>query len=212
MNVLIVSATRLEIASSLQYFKKMNAEILFTGVGIAATAYTVTKAVLSRKPCCIIQAGIAGCFDKRTPLGSVFAVSQDSFGDLGVTEHKQWKSLFDLGLVNANGKPFKNSWLKNPHKMILKNCGLEVVPAVTVNEISTNKTKINLLRSNGAVVESMEGAALHYVALMERIPFLQIRAVSNYVGERDKSRWDFKAALGNLNRELVRLATDMTCV
>lgn len=57
----------------------------------------------------------------------------------------------------------------------------------------------------GAVIESMEGAALHYVALMESVPFLQIRAVSNYIGERDKSKWLLQKAIGNLNQQLERL-------
>ena len=44
------------------------------------------------------------------------------------------------------------------------------------------------------VIESMEGAALHYVCLMEKIPFLQIRSISNYIGERDKKKWNMKDA------------------
>ena len=51
----------------------------------------------------------------------------------------------------------------------------------------------------------MEGAALHYVCLMEKIPFLQIRAVSNVIGERDKSRWKLKEAMKSLNESLVFL-------
>ena len=67
-----------------------------------------------------------------------------------------------------------------------------------------------MLASQDAVIESMEGAALHYVALMERVPFLQIRAVSNYAGERDKRKWNFGDSIGNLNRELVRIVTQVT--
>jgi futalosine hydrolase len=51
----------------------------------------------------------------------------------------------------------------------------------------------------------MEGAALHYVALCEKIPFLQLRAVSNYVGERDKNKWALREAIANLNMELQRI-------
>ena len=51
----------------------------------------------------------------------------------------------------------------------------------------------------------MEGAALHYVCLSEKIPFLQLRSVSNYVGERDKSKWALREAIMNLNIELQRL-------
>ncbi len=59
--------------------------------------------------------------------------------------------------------------------------------------------------TRGPVVESMEGAALHYVCLMENIPFLQIRTVSNLMGERDKTRWKIKEAIKSLNESLVYL-------
>jgi futalosine hydrolase len=35
------------------------------------------------------------------------------------------------------------------------------------------------------------------------IPFIQIRAVSNYVGERDKSKWKTQEAIYNLNETLL---------
>jgi futalosine hydrolase len=38
-----------------------------------------------------------------------------------------------------------------------------------------------------------------------KMPCLQIRAVSNYVGDRDKSRWDIDGALKNLNVVLSEL-------
>jgi futalosine hydrolase len=40
----------------------------------------------------------------------------------------------------------------------------------------------------------MEGAALHLVCLENKIPFLQIRGISNWVGERDKSQWKIPEA------------------
>jgi futalosine hydrolase len=56
----------------------------------------------------------------------------------------------------------------------------------------------------------MEGAALHYVCLQENIPFLQIRSISNRVGERDKAKWEFKEAIKNLNKELAVLLKEIT--
>lgn len=56
----------------------------------------------------------------------------------------------------------------------------------------------------------MEGAALHYVCLQEHIPFLQIRAVSNDIGQRDKSKWDFKASIATLNKELTNILQCLT--
>jgi len=61
------------------------------------------------------------------------------------------------------------------------------------------------------VIESMEGAAFHYVCLQEAVPFLQLRAVSNMIGERDKTKWLMKEAIDNLNKELIVLIRPMIC-
>ena len=205
MDILICAATRLEIQPSLRFLKKAGADVLITGVGAVVATYALTKAVRQKKYGLILQAGIAGCFDKRIALGTVLAVSQDGFGDLGVQENGQWKTVFDLGFADANKVPYKQAWLKNPYKKIIKIAQLNAVPGITVNEVSTNKKRMALLKESGAVLESMEGAALHYVALMEKIPFLQIRAVSNYAGERDKAKWNFKDSITNLNTNLTSI-------
>ncbi len=82
--------------------------------------------------------------------------------------------------------------------------------AVTVNEITTSSKRVHeLIEKYGPVLESMEGAAFHYVCLQEDIPFVQLRAVSNFIGERDKSKWLIKEAIENLNRELIILINNM---
>jgi futalosine hydrolase len=55
----------------------------------------------------------------------------------------------------------------------------------------------------------MEGAAFHFVCLQQKIPFIQIRSISNSVGERDKTKWVIKDAVNNLNSELVKLINDL---
>ena len=51
----------------------------------------------------------------------------------------------------------------------------------------------------------MEGAAFHFVCLQQNIPFLQLRSISNKVGERNKTKWNLIEAIVNLNRELIDL-------
>jgi len=87
----------------------------------------------------------------------------------------------------------------------------EKVKAITVNRISTEENFINQIKEKfSPIVESMEGAAFHYVCLKEDIPFLQIRSVSNMVGERDKSTWLLKESIDLLNDELIRLLHNLT--
>lgn len=50
----------------------------------------------------------------------------------------------------------------------------------------------------------MEGAALHYICRDVNIPFIQIRSVSNYVGERNKAHWKMKEAIYQLNETLLQ--------
>lgn len=209
MGILIVAATSFEIKPSLRVLKKLKADVAITGVGCPVSVYRITKAIQQYRPSVIVQAGIAGSFDMTVPLGTVVAASQDEFGDMGVTEKGQWRSVLDMGFLSAGTQPFKEGVLKNPNRILLKRCGLEKVKAATVNEITTNKAKIRLFKEQQVMIETMEGAALHYVALMEKIPFLQIRSLSNYVGERDKNRWQMSEAIANLNGELLRVVEDV---
>ena len=76
---------------------------------------------------------------------------------------------------------------------------------ITVNEVTTRKERIKqLVKKYEPVTESMEGAALHYVCRNTNTNFLQIRTISNYIGERDKSKWLIKEALDNLNSALLK--------
>lgn len=212
MSVLVVAATKLEIPQLLRFSKKQPAvDILITGIGSVAASYALTKAVAAKRYDYLIQTGIAGSFSMELVPGTAVVVGSDCFGDLGVFEQKQFRSVFDLGLVQLNGKPFTKGALHNPHKHLLKNSGLRVVKGVTVNQITTDKKAKNYFSTQlKAVIESMEGAAFHYVALKERIPFLQLRTISNYVGERDKKKWKLKESVDVLNKTTEKLLLCLT--
>lgn len=209
MNCLLISATATEIAPFLSEYQSGNhltedltVDILIAGIGVMATTYSLSRQLKLKRPDLIIQAGIAGCFDSTLSLGAVFAVKKDTIADLGVMEDNQFKTIFDLKLAVAGMHPYSNSWLINNTEPF-KKVKLKKVSGITVNEITTNKKKIQIYAEKySPVIESMEGAAVHYVSIMEKIPFIQLRAVSNYIGERRKDRWNTKEAILNLNKEL----------
>ena len=62
-----------------------------------------------------------------------------------------------------------------------------------------------IINQYNPIIESMEGAALHYVCTLMKIPFLQLRAISNMVGERDKTKWEIQKAIDALNHSLVKI-------
>ncbi len=212
-NILVLAATAKEISPFLQAMKKddavlknYNIDILVAGIGLTATTYQLTKQLALRNYNLIIQAGVAGSYDTTVALGKVLVVKQDSIADQSVVEMKKLKTLFDLKLVPHSQHPYKNDWLINPYKEILKLACLKQVKGISVNEISTSKQMIKFYRETfNPVTESMEGAALHYVCLMENIPFIQLRSISNYIGERNKKKWDMQDSIKNLNNELIKI-------
>lgn len=208
MPLLLCAATEFEIEPTIHFIKEekiKNVEVVITGVGMMATAYTLIKNIVKTKPDFILQAGVAGSLNKNFPLTKIVLVENENIGDLGVEENGNFTTLFDLHLLEKNVFPWKDGRLPN-HIDVLKQPGLHIVDGVTVNEISTSIERINYYKNQlNASVESMEGAALHFVALQEKIPFLQMRSLSNFAGERDKSKWMMKEAIANLNFELQKL-------
>lgn len=195
---------------SLKYFR-LNTDLLISGIGISKTTHSLTKALLKTTYDLVIHMGIAGSFDKNIPLTSVVNIVSETFGDLGIESQSGFSSLFDLGLNQKNSFPFVDGiLLNNTNKPLFFN-PFEEFHGITVNSILTNKEK-NDQRKNQfkAQIESMEGAAVFYVCLMENIDFIEIRSISNYVGERDKNKWKINEAVEVLNKNIVDfLKSDM---
>jgi futalosine hydrolase len=140
-------------------------------VGLLSATYQITKASFS-KPHIIIQAGVAGCFDTSIPLSTTAVVLRETIGDMGVLQNSTFTSAFGMGLLKPNEHPWTGEKLENPHTDLIMQAELVLVDAVTVNEISTNEDRISYYKNGlGATIETMEGAALHYIGLKENIPF-----------------------------------------
>jgi futalosine hydrolase len=201
MKILVVAATEMEIAP----FVAQNtiADILITGVGVPACMYALTKRLLQNKYDFVIQAGIAGTFKNQYPLGQTFAVKSDLFADLGIQEKDQFFTLFEKGFANENAFPNTNGRMENTNENYFSS---KPVNAITINTVSDSLAQSELYKKKyDADIESMEGAAFHYVCILEKIPFLQIRSISNFVGERVKTNWKMKEAIDSLNENLIRI-------
>lgn len=176
-----------------------------SGVGMLASAVSLTRLALEDRPDLIIQMGIAGSFTSNTEPGKVVVVNQEMLGDTGVEEGGVWKDLFDLKLEKSSYHPWEKRKLPNPWLSKYNLLQLPEVDAITVNQVSTGSARIaQLIKKYKPELESMEGAALHYIGRETGIPFIQIRAVSNMVGERDKSKWLMKESLSNLNQTVIQ--------
>lgn len=212
--LLITAATEMELGPLLNYLKaqfqcplpfvfqsaEWELHILITGVGMMQTSFALTQALAAQQFDAAIQLGIAGAFDTNIPLGAVVAVASERYGDLGAEDHDAYLDIFELGFLTPNTSPFEGVCLPNTHPFVFGRT-LPLVQSLSVNTVSGNGATIERRkRMFGADIESMEGIAFHYACLQMQLPFLQIRALSNYVTPRNRSSWQIQLAIEQLNQ------------
>ncbi|GAA4303505.1 futalosine hydrolase [Compostibacter hankyongensis] len=222
MNLLIVAATPAEIQPLSAYlqqhwdreshgYKKAGKHIrlCITGAGMLSTAYHLTRVIREERFSLAIQAGIAGSFVPELPVGAVAAVSRDTPADLGADTGSGFLHLTAMPFFEEQDI-FDRCWLPCPLEQLPFSTALPRISAVTVNTVSGSAPAIAALRERYSPdIESMEGAAFHYVCLREKIPFLQLRSISNAVTVRDSSRWNIPLAITELNRYLNGLLEEL---
>lgn len=217
MKILIVAATPFEVAPLREYleanytsnmpfhYQKEQQEVilLITGVGMTQTAYQLGKALVTEDFQLAINAGVAGAFNKNLELGQVVNVIEERYGDLGVEEaNGEFTDMFEMELINGKQAPFRENVLPND-----RGAEFEFLPKVkglTVNKVHGFAGSISKIKAKYKVdIETMEGAAFFQACLTEEIPFLEIRAISNYVEPRNRDNWELGKAIQNLNMVLI---------
>jgi len=223
MKLLIVAATPFEILPLEQHLKnafvphgqsqfqygRLNVTLLVTGVGLTATAFALGQTLAAQRFDLIINAGIGGAFDRSIAIGDVVQVVSEVFGDMGAEEADgSFTDAFGIGLSGPDQPPFKNGILPNEGGAAYD--FLPKVAGVSVNKVHGFEPSIIALQQRLDVqVESMEGAAFFYACLMAQTPFLEIRAISNYVEPRNKDNWNIPLAIDRLNEVLVQMVNGL---
>ena len=184
--------------------KDLKVKVNVCGVGLTNTAIDSCIEFHHQKPDIAILVGVCGAYKKDLALGTVVNVIEESFGDLGIEQaNGDFTSMHELGLLEANEFPFKDSKLRNPSNEF---GFLKRVSAVSLNTSSGNQENIDKRTArHNADIENMEGAAFFQVCLQMGINFLQIRAVSNLVESRNIDNWELSLAITNLNDTLVEM-------
>lgn len=216
MQILVIAAKEAEIKPTVEFIAAhyptaAHIHFAYTDIGLTAATFSITRLALTQPTDLIIQAGIAGSFENGYQPGEVVLIDTEQQADLGVFENEQWKNIFDLQLTDENQTPYKKGVLPNPYINHFNFLGIRKVAGISVNTISTDTATISRIQQSYPVpvTESMEGAALHFVGRQLQIPFVQLRSLSNQVGERDKSRWHFTQAIQSLNAKLIELLTHL---
>lgn len=213
LKILIVSATQFEnqftnglginIGNVVRVNEISNHEVdtLVTEVGAVQTAFWLTRHAERYE--LVINVGIAGSYNPEVPIGSVVCIKDDVFGDYGVDDNGQFKSLSEINLLDSNnifvGDKLNNPWLNTDFLKI----SLPQVKGVTLSTASGSKGAIDKVVTRwNPDIETMEGAAVFYICRMLNVKFICLRAISNMVEPRDRSNWRINEAIENLNKEV----------
>ena len=127
-------------------------------------------------------------------------VIAETTGDLGVEETDgRFSDVFELNLLDVNQSPYINGRLYNTASSDSE--FLASVRGLTVNKVHGTAESIKkIIEKYQPDVESMEGAAFFFACLQAKVPFMEIRAISNFVEPRNKENWNIPLAIDNLNK------------
>jgi futalosine hydrolase len=69
-------------------------------------------------------------------------------------------------------------------------------PCITASQVTgVNAEARELAERWEALAESMEGAAAAHICALYAVPFLEVRGISNVVGDRDRAHWQVRRAV-----------------
>jgi futalosine hydrolase len=183
-------------------------DFLISGIGLPSVINRLTLLLTKEKYDLVINPGIAGSFRDDLKIGTVVYVNKEQFGDLGIDDNCEQRTIFEMGYVDPNSTPFSGGKLVNTLD-ILKFKTLVTLPKVnglTVNMASGNQTDIvNRWTKFTPDIETMEGAGVFYVCILQNIPFIEIRAISNRIEPRNIKNWNVPLALTNLSEIVFKL-------
>jgi futalosine hydrolase len=174
--------------------------LLLAGMGKTNAAHGLTALLEKHAVRGVLGFGVGGAYaGSGLRIGDVALASRAVYGDDGVETPGGWISTEGIGipLLERGTERTFNELTLDPVRVARAADALaaggvhvRVGAFVTVSACSGTAARgAELAERFGGVCEGMEGAALAHVAAIYEVPFLELRAVSNLVEDRDLTRW-----------------------
>lgn len=198
MKILIVAAVRAEKdAVRCGLNNNTNFDVIVAGVGPVAAAVNTVKALASSEYSLVISAGIGGGFPGKVEVGSLVVANKIVAADLGAETPEGFCSLDKLGYGSTSIRVVAGLVDRVSDGLLAAKLPVKTGPVLTLSTVTgTAETAAEVLtRVPEAVAEAMEGYGVAKAAQSCGIPAMEIRAISNMVGPRDRSAWQIKEAL-----------------
>ncbi|MBU8907930.1 futalosine hydrolase [Desertibacillus haloalkaliphilus] len=199
--VLVVTSVPAEQEAVLRGLSNTNrVDVIVSGVGIASAAASTAAALVRGQYDLVINTGIGGGFKGQADLEDVVVATEIVAADLGAETTEGFTSIDQLGF--GSNRLTVESELVKKVTTLLRSAGKQVKagPILTLSTVTgTKQSALDLSgRIPGAMIEAMEGFGVATAASQQGVKFLEIRAVSNLVGPRDRESWKIKEALDQL--------------
>ncbi len=198
MRVLVMTAVSSEREAVLRgLHSDSRFDVMLAGVGSVAAAVNTARALAISEYSLVISAGIGGGFPGRAEVGSLVLANEIVAADLGAETSEGFCSVEELGFGFSHIQ-IDTSLVEHVNRALVA-AELPVItgPVLTVSTVTgTAESALELAaRILGATAEAMEGYGVAFAAHDRGLPVLEIRAISNMVGPRDRSTWRIKEAL-----------------
>ena len=193
--ILIVVATPLE-AQRLPTLP--HSRIIVSGIGAVNAALSTQAALLEQRADLVLSVGIAGAYpNSGLELTNVIVSSALVYAGFGVQNGSRVKALgFPIAPDIFQVLPVWNKALD-----YARVARLEYGVITTLETVTTNNARAKAIEQQfSARAEAMEGAGVAQAALRFDLPCLELRSISNLVG--DRKNWQLQAALGTLAQTL----------
>lgn len=180
-----------------------SADVLAAGVGPAAAAAGTATALASAPYDLVVSAGIGGGFQPLAPLGSLVVADAIVAADLGAETPEGFLPVDELGFGRTVHLPPPETAARIAHLL-----GAVLAPVLTVSTVTGSASRTGELtaRHPRAAAEAMEGFGVAEAAAAYSLPVIEIRAISNAVGPRDRSAWRIGPALDALRYAFQQLS------
>ncbi|MER6025156.1 futalosine hydrolase [Streptomyces sp. NPDC001851] len=172
-------------------------DLLAAGVGpalaAASTAAALTAAALAGAPYgLVVSAGIGGGFAPGAPVGSLVVADAITVADLGAETADGFLPVTELGFGTVTHRPPPSAV-----RAVSEATGARTGTVLTVSTVTGTAARAAALRARhpDALAEGMEGFGVAEAAAAHGVPVLELRAVSNPVGPRDRAAWRIGDAL-----------------
>ncbi len=183
-------------------------DVALVGVSKSNAAAATARLLDPARHAAVLSVGIAGALPSPRgllPNTSVVLASSCVHADEGMRTPTGFVTLAQMGFPLSDDADQRHPCTPELVQLLTPLADASG-PIATVSICSATDTQAREIADRtGAIAETMEGAAVALVASRLRVPFGELRTISNPTGDRSTQTWDIVGALTRLTQVLGRI-------